>query len=117
MRDLHTDDPGFRHLPPDERLARHGANKIRDRVDPAFTRADYDALCEALAAGKMGKPIEQGLDGRDVYKGILRGKKVRLVYDVRYERVVTVIPGWHDAIIVNRERLATRGVNRAKSRY
>lgn len=97
MRDL-VDAPGFVHLPPRERAARHGLNKIRDRVARDFTREEYDALCEAYADGAHDRELhEQGLDCRDTYKSALLGQKVRVVFDSRYEVIVTVLPGWHEA--------------------
>ncbi len=96
MRDVVTTH-GFVHLPPRERLVRHALHAIQDRVRPETTRAELEELAERFAVGGFLADIhEQCLDGRDVYHTRLWGKKVRVVFDVHYGSIVTVVPGWQE---------------------
>lgn len=94
MQDLVT-TPGFVHRPPRERLLHHALNRVRERVFRDCTLSLLEELCEDFTAGDYIKDVvEQNLDGRDVYNTRLWGKKVRVVFDTRYDAIVTVIEGW-----------------------
>ena len=89
--------PNFRHLPPRERLRRHATNKLADRFGWLPTREEYEALCERARSGR--EPTDPGssfISSRQVQLWVLRGQRVRVVYDLKEDAVVTVFSGWQD---------------------
>lgn len=96
MRDL-VDAPGFRHLPPRERLRRHATNKIGDRFGWRPTPQEYEALCAEADAfrGKLSDEATPNTSREVQLWPDFRGKKVRVVYDRAERAIVTVIRGWH----------------------
>ena len=115
MRDI-AGAPNFQHLPPRERLRRHATNKLADRFGWRPTRAEYEELCERARSGRESvDPENSFVSSRQVQLWVLRGQRVRVVYDLEEDAVVTVFSGWQDDRLVGpRPRGARR---RSRPRY
>lgn len=111
MRDVIA-TPGFRHIPPRDRLRRHACNKIMDRYDWRPTEAEYEALCELADSfsGRLSDDTVPNTSRETQLWPEFRGGKARVVFDRSERAIVTILKGWRN------ERLAPLIVPRGSRR-